>query len=284
MPLSRRKLLKWTAKGAVGIVGLSALDAFAIEPRFLDLERITVPIRDLPAPFEGYRIAFVTDIHYPRNTSRDYIRRAVELGNSIRPDLYLFGGDFVEGGRFAKSGERVPNLSGLLEGANAPDGVFAVLGNHDWSVDGDATRAEVERVSRARFLDNASVRLRRGGEEIALAGLEDLWCRRPDLDVALAGIPEEMPRLLLSHNPDTAEATNGSGRVDLQISGHTHGGEIVIPFYGPPYLPSRYGTKFAQGLVRGALHRVYVSRGIASPRRARFNCRPEVTAITLTRA
>ena len=278
MPISRRKLLRWTARGAAGIVGLGALDAFAIEPRFLDLARVTVPIRDLPASFEGYRIAFLTDVHYPRHIDRGFIRRAVELGNSTNPDLYLFGGDYVDGGH------TVPSLANLFDGAKAPDGLYGVLGNHDWWVDGDGVRAEIERTSRIEFLDNRHVRLRRGGDEIALAGLEDLWCRRPDLDQALAGVPPEMPRLLLSHNPDTAEATNGSGRVDLQLSGHTHGGEIVLPLYGPPYLPSHYGRKFAQGLVEGKLHRVYVSRGIASPRRVRFACRPEITAITLTRA
>ncbi len=279
MKVSRRKLLRWTGYGVAGVVGGSALDAFAVEPNALRFERVRVPVKGLPPAFEGYRIAFVTDVHYPRNISRDFVRRAVAMGNGFRPDLFLFGGDFIDG----PSASGVPSLAGLFDAASAPDGVYGVLGNHDWWIDGPGCRAEVERTSPVRFLDNASVRLRKGGDEIALAGLEDLWCRQPDLDAALAGIPPDMPRLLLSHNPDTAESVRGSGRVDLQLSGHTHGGEVVLPFYGPPFLPSRYGDKFARGLVGGALHRVYVSRGITSPRRVRFACRPEVTGITLTR-
>ena len=99
-----------------------------------------------------------------------------------------------------------------------------------------------------------------------------------------------MPRILLSHNPDPAEQGFGPDqgktipRVDLQISGHTHGGEIQIPFLGPPKIPSHFGRKFEQGLVEGKLHRVYVSRGICSPRGVRFRCPPEITGITLVRA
>lgn len=275
---SRRKVLRWGAGVAAGAL---ALDAWGIEPNGLVFERVTLPICDLPAPFEGYRIAFVTDVHYPRRISRGYIRRAIEVGNAFRPDLYLFGGDFVDTHDLAV----VPDVAGVFEGPTAPDGVFGVLGNHDWLMDGHRVLAEIERTSPVRILMNEHVRLRRGGEEIALGGIEDLWTRAPDLGRALAGVPPEMPRLVLGHNPDTAERPFGAvPRVDLQISGHTHGGEIVLPLLGPPHIPSEFGQKFAQGYVRGALHPVYVSRGITSPRGVRFRCRPEVTGITLTRA
>ena len=280
---TRRKVLRW---GAGLVAGSLAVDAWGIEPNGLVFETITIPIPDLPAPFEGYRIAFVTDTHYPRNIDRAFIRRAIEMGNAFRPDLFLFGGDFVD----THGLDAVPKIAGVFEGPAAPDGVVGVLGNHDWVMDGERVRSEIERTSPIRLLLNEHILLRRGGETIALAGLEDLWERHLDLERALVGIPPEMPRLVLGHNPDSAERYIGSAhlaesrRVDLQISGHTHGGEIVLPFFGAPLIPSAYGKKFAQGYVRGKLHPVYVSRGITSPRGVRFRCRPEVTGITLTRA
>ncbi|RYG87417.1 metallophosphoesterase, partial [bacterium] len=267
--VSRRKVLRWSAGLLAGSI---AVDAMGIEPNGLVFETITVPIRDLPVPFEGYRIAFVTDTHWPRNIDRTFIRAAIDMGLAFRPDLFLFGGDFIDTWRL----NDVPKCAGVFEGPVAQDGVFGVLGNHDWALDGVRAHTEIERTSPIRILMNEHVLLRRGGETIALGGLEDLWRRYPDLEATLKGIPPEMPRLLLSHNPDTAEMYIGSShlaesrRVDLQISGHTHGGEINLPFLGPPHIPSKYGNKFSQGLVQGALHRVYVSRGITSPRGIRF--------------
>lgn len=280
---TRRKVLRWGVGLAAGTL---TVDAWGIEPNGLVFETRTLPIPDLPVPFEGYRIAFVTDTHYPRRINQAFIQRAIEMGNAFRPDLFLFGGDFVD----THGLDAVPKIAGVFEGPSAPDGVFGVLGNHDWILDGEEVRREIGRTSPVRLLFNEHVILRRGGETIAIAGVEDLWMRRPDLERALVGIPAEMPRLLLSHNPDTAERYIGSShlaesrRVDLQISGHTHGGEIVLPLFGAPLIPSAYGQKFAQGYVQGALHPVYVSRGITSPRGVRFRCRPEVTGITLRRA
>ena len=278
---TRRQILGWGAGLGLGALGL---DAFAYEPQALGLKTLEVPISGLGRAFDGYRVAFVTDIHYPRHIGGDLIRESVELAKSFRPDLLLFGGDYVDG----KAGSAVPSLAGLFDGASAPDGVYGVLGNHDWWLDGEGTRRELERTSPIRLIDNANTVLTRGDDRLALAGLEDLWCRVPDLDVALRGVPEDVPRLLLSHNPDTAESVRGelkaSSRVDLQLSGHTHGGEVRLPLYGPPYIPSRYGRKFERGLVRGRLHPVYVSVGIASPRGVRFRCHPEVTGIVLRAA
>ena len=278
MKVSRRKLLGWGAGFSVTALGL---DALAYEPRHLRFEPVTIPIRDLPLSFEGYRIAFITDIHVPKRISRAFVHEAIAMAHGFRPDVLLFGGDFVDA---PLKGGGAPSLAGYFESASAPDGVFGVLGNHDWWTDGHAVARDLEKNSPIQLLENHNVRLRRNGEEIALAGIEDLWCRDPDLTRALGGIPASMPRVVLSHNPDTAEECKGHGRVDLQLSGHTHGGEVVIPFYGPPFLPSNYGRKYEQGLVEGKLHLVYVARGICRPRAIRFRCRPEVTGITLTRA
>ena len=208
------------------------------------------------------------------------------MGRAFDPHLFALGGDFIDTKGLTKN----PKLAGVFEPLAAPDGVFGVLGNHDWGIDGHEVAREIERTSPMRILMNEHVLLKRGGETIALAGLEDLWKRYPDTERALVGISPEMPRIMLSHNPDLAEYYCGSSklaesrRIDLQLSGHTHGGEVRIPLFGPPHIPSKYGRKFEQGLVQGALQRVYVSRGICSPRGVRFGCPPEVTGITLIRA
>lgn len=271
---TRRQVLRW---GAVGGASLLGLDAFAYEPNALGLRGVTLPIVKLPRAFEGYRIAFVTDVHYPRRIAPEFIGRAMAMARAFRPDLILHGGDFVD----RKGGsDRVPSLAGLFESA-APDGVFGVLGNHDHWFDAAAVRRELARSSPVRLLENEHAILSRGDDRLVLGGLEDLWGGKPDLTKTFAGAPEDAPRILLSHNPDTAEACAGAARVDLQISGHTHGGEVVLPLVGPPHIPSRYGRKFERGYVRGALHPVYVSVGVASPRGVRFRCPPEVTVITL---
>ena len=131
------------------------------------------------------------------------------------------------------------------------------------------------------LLDNRSRVLRRGGERLAIGGVGDLWTDRVDAVAAFAGVSESVPRILLSHNPDVAENPMPSVRVDLQLSGHTHGGEVRIPFGPAPITGSAYGQKFRAGLVEGRNHRVYVTRGVCSIRHLRFWCRPEVTHLTL---
>ncbi|MER3496964.1 MAG: hypothetical protein C4320_09525 [Armatimonadota bacterium] len=276
--VSRRQVLAWGAVGGASLVGL---DAIAYEPRAIRFQALEYPVRGLGRAFDGYRVAFVTDVHYPRHITRPFIKKCVDTALEFCPDLLLYGGDFVDGHDLLGVGKNnAPSLAGMFEGT-APDGVFGVLGNHDWWLNGESTRAEIERCTPIRLLENDHALIRRGNDALALGGLEDLWCRHPNLTSALGTVDPEIPRLLLSHNPDVAERCAGAARVDLQLSGHTHGGEVRLPFYGPLRIPSRYGRKFERGLVEGALHPVYVSVGVASPRAVRFNCRPEVTGITL---
>ena len=271
--LTRRQLIK---RGLAATVTGTGLYAFFAEPEWLSLERIEIPIHELPPAFDGYKIAVISDIHYPRRIEVPFLNRAFDLVKQAKADILVMPGDFCDG----KGVEIVPALAGVFAQASAPDGVFGVLGNHDHWFDAVAVRRELARTP-VQLLDNKSVRLRRGLDEIALGGIGDMWCDLVDPERAFEGVPISMPRILLSHNPDFAEDYDRDERIDLQISGHTHGGEVRLPWGYSPVVPSKYGQKFRAGLAEGKSHRVYTSRGICSPRHVRLFCRPEVSLIVL---
>ena len=162
-----------------------------------------------------------------------------------------------------------------------PTPLVYTFGNHDNAFDLPELRRRIADETPLEDVENRYRLVARGDARLAIGGVEDLRFGWPDPDRAFAGLSPRVPRIMLSHNPDVAEDYRGTTRVDLQISGHTHGGEIRIPFGPAPFTGSKYGQKFREGLVEGRSHRVYVTRGIASPRGVRFCCRPEVTHLTL---
>jgi predicted MPP superfamily phosphohydrolase len=172
-------------------------------------------------------------------------------------------------------------------------GVLGVLGNHDWWEDGpllqrEFARAGVPLIDNARKILTPDRRLvDEAREGLCIAGVGDLYTDAQDYEGALGGLPGAMPALLLSHNPDVAEAAdllNGEYRVDLMLSGHTHGGQVYVPGLGTPIVPSRFGQKYASGLVEGPACRVYVSRGLGhTVLPMRVGVRPELAVIQLTR-
>jgi predicted MPP superfamily phosphohydrolase len=275
--LTRRRFLKIAAGAACAAVGGGVLDALAIEPRWIKVTRPVVDLPALPAAWDGLRIAHLTDLHHGRAVSMDHVRKAVRLANAETPDLTVVTGDFVTAGRGV-----VAELSSVLAGLAAPLGVFAVLGNHDHWAGAAGVRAVVA-AGGLKLIDNRHVVLRRAGSPLVLAGVGDLWEDWQDLAGALAGAPEGAPTLLLCHNPDYADLMPPAPRVDLMLSGHTHGGQVKVPFAGRPRLPIR-NPRYAAGLARGPRCPVYTSRGIGlvSPA-VRFNCRPELPVITLRR-
>lgn len=265
-------------RGVFGAAALVGVDAFLIEPAWLEGVEIQIPIKGLPEAFEGYRIGQVSDIHWPWKIDRVFLDHCWETVMAMKPDVICATGDFLES---RKMKAEVP-FTGLYKGLSAPDGMFGVLGNHDYAFP-DFVRSEMEKEG-VRILMNESVILSRGGAEISLAGIEDLWYGRVDVDSALAGIPEDMPRILMSHNPDFAEDCPEGYRVDLQLSGHTHGGQLATPFHWAPYSNSQYGSRFLKGLAEGKRHRVYTNRGITrGSQHWRLCTRPEVTVIELVR-
>lgn len=267
--VSRRRFLAWAGAGLAS-AALAGYPFF--EPGWLQVESLDVAIADLPRGLDGLRIAQVSDVHFGPYADETDGQRIVAAVAAQKPDLIAITGDFISR-RWA-----APAIASLT-GLRAPLGVFAVLGNHDhW----EGARAVADQLGRlgVRLLVNASQPLE---GRLWLAGLDDAWSGRPDLDAALRGIPAGAPRVLLAHEPDVADWI-GPRRVDLQLSGHTHAGQVWIPGYGPAVLPY-LGRKYVRGRYRVGATQLYVNRGygmIAVP--VRFNCRPEITVLRLRAA
>ncbi len=255
-----------------------------VEPTWLELTRHQVAIPALPPAFHNFRIVHLSDLHGGHAVPLAYLREAVNLANAQKPDLIAVTGDFIHKG--FRHIDRVAELVGQL---TAPHGVFAVLGNHDFSVRNalgirrhrrlhQVIEAALRR-HRVQVLRNTAMRLEHQGSHLHLAGVDDLWSGGCDLETALGDLPGHAPRILLAHNPRTVQRLNGQ-RCDLLLSGHTHGGQIDWPGVGRLLL-GRRGRRFAAGMYRYRDSLLYVNRGIGYGFRFRFGVRPEVAVLHL---
>jgi predicted MPP superfamily phosphohydrolase len=285
--LSRRRFLTGGVRIAGGIAVAGLGYGLLAEPRWFRVTRLSFPVRGLPPALDGLRLVQLTDIHHGPWLSLRYVRCVVEAANALQPDLVLLTGDYIH-----QSADYIRPVAAELARLRARLATVAVLGNHDWGEDGPQMRQELMQAG-IPMLDNAQRVLTPDGrlvedaaEGLALCGVGDLWRDRQDYAAALAGLPAAMPRLLLSHNPDVAEERDFvcSGlRVDLMVSGHTHGGQVYVPGLGTPIVPSRYGQKYAGGLVRGPVCPVFVCRGIGvSLVPLRIGVPPEIAVLELT--
>ncbi|MFN7975316.1 MAG: metallophosphoesterase [Acidobacteriota bacterium] len=253
--------------------------AFGYEPSALSLERKTISLRRLPGDFHGMTIALLTDLHVGPFTRASFVAKACRLAMDAKPDLVVLGGDYVH-----RSPRYFEPCVEALADLRAPLGVFAVTGNHDhWEGIDAGMRAFHD--APIAFLRNGAKPIERGACRLWISGVDDLMTRNADPIAALGPIPAGECAVLVSHNPDLAEMLDPQKPVDLVLSGHTHGGQVNIPLLGSPVVPSRYGQKYAGGLVENPANKVYVSRGVGtiSPP-VRFRCAPEVSLLTLEAA
>ncbi len=273
--MNRRTFLKAVvAAGAAAPVG-GICYTFA-ESTDLKIERVTVTVPRLPASFRGTTVAFLSDIHYGPYLTPEYLADVVRTTLLLSPDLIVHGGDYS-----LRESKYVTPCFEALANLSAPLGQYGVLGNHDYRHGLDQTKAGM-RSAGIEELTNRGVWLTRGGERMLLAGVDDFWYGKPDLRKALEGAQPTDACVLLCHNPDFAESISDR-RVGLVLSGHTHGGQVRVPGYGSPVVPSRYGQKYARGLVEAPATQVYVSPGVGmSGLPVRANCRPEITLLTLS--
>ncbi|MFN0010761.1 MAG: metallophosphoesterase [Phycisphaerales bacterium] len=301
---SRRRLL---VDGSLTLAGLSAAGTLAqgtlITPWNCQLVRYSVPIRDLPPALRGLRLVYISDTHLGPRVSAPYIRSVLARAIALKPDLFLLGGDYVHNG--PRQIAPAAALFAPMVATGKP--VLGVLGNHDWYADGLASSRALREVG-IRMIDNDRAFLDASTRQLVpadarnappvdsalcIAGIGDLWQDRIDPAAALGGVPDGMPRLLLSHNPDAAEdprllgtapgSTTAAHRVDLMLSGHTHGGQVRFPFLPPLIVPSRFRSKYARGLIQGPAFPVLVSAGVGvSLIPVRIGVPPELLEITLT--
>lgn len=275
MVMSRRHFLirAILATAAVPVTGLAYT---LLEAKWCQILRAPVRLPNLPDRFRGTTIALLTDIHHGPFVPLVYVRHVVRTVNRLRPDAVCLCGDYVH--RDRKYIEPCIRELGRLE---SRFGSYAVLGNHDHWEGADEVRSAFAR-HRIPDLTNRGLWLENQGERIRLCGVGDLWEDQQDLEAALGEAERGDATLLLSHNPDYAEQIHDE-RVGLVLSGHTHGGQVVLPFAGAPFIPSRYGDKYLHGLVRTRTTQVFVSRGIGTiTPPVRFRCRPEIALITLS--
>jgi predicted MPP superfamily phosphohydrolase len=275
--MTRRRFIKrLAAAGVVGVVGAGAYGTL-FEPYNYELTETDIFIRDLPGGFEGFRIAQVSDVHHSSIVSAEEVRRVVELANSARADLVALTGDYTTAAR-----EYVEPAAEILGGLQAPHGVWAVLGNHDHHTDPALTRAALKRRG-INLIDNANTRLRRGGDELQLAGVGDWSWNDNDWARTFAGVDRSRPAVLLSHQPLVLDLPETEG-VSLILSGHTHGGQVSLPVVGAP-VGHMNEFKYLRGRFSRGATQLYVTRGtgtIGLP--VRFGARPEIAVLRLRRA
>jgi predicted MPP superfamily phosphohydrolase len=258
------------------VLGLVASYPVFIERYIVLTNTYRIPVPNLPKAFAGFRIVHLTDFHYGFLVPLSMIRSIVARANRIERDLTVCTGDYVHEKRAAGQIDAVwPVLSEL----HAPHGVLSVLGNHDhWA---DTARSRHWLAKTGQDLSHRVRAVTRGDSSLWFAGAGDLWEDHRDLDGLLKEIPGGDCRVVLAHNPDTAD-TAFTARVDLMVSGHTHGGQVDIPFVGTPVLPVR-NKSYSHGLKtspRGLS--VFISRGLGwAVYPIRFNCFPEIAVLEL---
>ncbi len=264
-----------------------------IEPAWVEVKRIRLKLPRLPQAFSGLRIAQLSDIHLGPWMTPEKLQEILNIVTAQSPDVLALTGDFVLAyGRMTRSyADELAGMAQALRRVSADLPVVAVLGNHDHLYSSYQVRTALEQGG-VRVLINSVHTLERGAARFHLAGLDDFYRGRPDLNKVLNSFPSDECAMLLVHEPDFADTSAETGRFDLQISGHSHGGQIVLPFVGPPILP-KYGQKYPSGLYRvstGSTYQVgkmfqYTNRGVGMTFPAvRFNCRPEITLFTLESA
>jgi uncharacterized protein len=240
-----------------------------------DITRMDIRIRRLDAAFEGLKIVHLTDIHHSVYTPLEDVQRAVNLSNQLEPDLVALTGDYVT---FSRS--YIWPVARVLGGLRSKLGIFAVLGNHDFSVDPEEMTKALE-AQRIRVLRNTHFALHAGHGRLWILGVDDLWWNAADLEAGIRHTPAHDPKILLCHNPLGIRLAV-EHKIDLVLSGHTHGGQVRLPVVGALYARSKLGKRFVEGWNQLDGTQIYISRGIGKvvvP--LRVGCPPEIACLRL---
>lgn len=267
----------WLTGGAL-LVGLGVYARW-IEPRWLQLRHSRIHVPRLPGALEGFRIALLTDMHAGTAADFQLIRKAVRRVMAERPHIVALTGDFA-----ADDAQDFCDVLSALDGLSAPYGVFAVPGNHDYIVGIGKWRRDIAEHPEIQDLTNRCRTLDVDGARLCVAGVDDFFKGNPGV---LLPPPEERHfTLLLAHSPDQAErCRRGDDAVDLIVSGHTHAGQVRLPFVGAPVSSAEYPELYDEGLRRRPWTQVYTSRGLGTVRLpVRLLARPEVSLLELTAA
>ena len=282
MKPTRRRFLRRALWAGIGLSVGGAAYSYFLEPSWLLTTRQKIRIPGLSPALSGKRIVHLTDFHLGP-VSPGYIARCVNRALELEPDLIALTGDYINL-HHEDAAHEVASILGNLE---APLGVYAVSGNHDFGIYHHGGEVLVPLVMKLladegiTVLDNRAVPFERGGRRTWLVGLGDLWARECRVMETMRDLPDGDTRIVLNHNPDAIFDIAGEG-ADLVLSGHTHGGQVDLPFFGPPLLPVK-NRQYYSGLYQvDARTRLYVSNGLGYLIRVRFNARPEIVVYELS--
>ena len=243
---------------------------------WVEVTQFQIVLPRLGAAFDGYRLIQISDFHFGTWLGSPQLEHAIDLVNQQQPDLVAITGDFV-----SYHPERYyDDLLHALSRIQSKDGVVAILGNHDHWSDPLLIRQLLEQAG-ILDLSNSLYTLIRGNDSLHLCGVDDYMTANDHLGKVLSQLPDQGAAILLAHEPDFADVSASTGRFDLQISGHSHGGQVVLPWLGSPFLPG-YARKYPSGFYQVNGMSLYTNRGLGTAEfQVRLNCRPEITAFTL---
>jgi predicted MPP superfamily phosphohydrolase len=276
---SRRAFILGSGVTAAGLTLYSG----EIARHLIEKVETTIRIANLPNEFHGFRIVQISDIHLDEFTEPLFLEHVVNRINALRPDLVLVTGDFVTRGSltFVAGNHAAYRAAEILSQIKAPQ-TYTILGNHDVAVSSSLVTGALQSF-KIPVLVNQFVPIERGSSRIWLCGTDDIGNGHPDLNLTLPEKPDG-PVILMAHEPDYADTVIQHPRaktIDLMLSGHSHGGQVRIPFYGPLILPP-LGQKYVEGHFRFKEMQLYVNRGIGAVGLPfRFACPPELTVHTL---
>ncbi len=281
--ISRRDFLRILKRFGAAAVATMAATYYScyFEPGWFEVTQVGIPLARLPKSFDGFRIVQISDIHIGGWMNRERLAEVLKLVREQTPDLVVITGDFVLGHSWSLALDyAAEDFVAQIKPLASDFQVLGVMGNHDHWAGRTRVRDMLSR-SGVHELENDVAILVRGGESLCIAGLDDISERRHRLEELLKKVPLGAFSILLAHEPDYADTASATGRFGLQLSGHSHGGQVVIPILGPPVLPD-WARKYPAGLYRVGKMLLYTNRGVGmtSPF-IRFNCRPEITIFTL---
>jgi len=276
-PFTRRDFLRGLVAAPLVAVSATAAYALVIEPRNYLISETDIFIRDLPQAFEGFRITQLTDLHHSRILGIREIRHVVDLAQQTTPDMFVLTGDYSTSYR-----RYIEPCAEALAALIAPEGVWAVLGNHDHYTDPELTTRALRR-QHIEVMNNANTTIQRGSDAIQLSGIDDWSWNGTDWVKAFAGLKTNTPTILLSHQPRVLDFEQTKD-VSLILSGHTHGGQLNFPLLGAPARLFTTDLRYERGLFRRGDTQLYVSTGtgvIGLP--LRLGVRPEIAVLRLKR-
>ncbi|HTS38270.1 MAG TPA: metallophosphoesterase [Candidatus Solibacter sp.] len=279
-PITRRKFLRLAA--TAGAAGL-AVDSVLLEPNRPRIVRREISLRRWPAHLDGFTIALLSDFHFDPYFSVHPLESAVGMVNGLQPDVVVLTGDFVSLRLFRRNDEQAAAhaepCAQILRKMRARQGLWAVMGNHDYFSNPDRVTTAL-RSAGIQVLANQSTAIEDKGARFWLAGVGDVLGKDADLPATLHNIPDDEATVLLAHEPDYADHA-ARFPIDLQLSGHSHGGQIRPPFVRPLFLPE-LARKYIMGLYEVGPLTLYTNPGLGTvvlP--IRFNCPPEITLLTM---